>query len=221
MTARDRKGEHRGMAVVIRNAGITVAASLLLAGCVSLGSKVPDQLITLTSDARAPAGEVRSGAPSESIVVLDPDTDRRLDVTRVPVQVDSSTIAYLKKAVWVEKPARQFRRLLAETIRAQSGRVVVEGKDYEVAGSTVVSGSLVDMGYDAQLQAVVVRYDAVVEDGEGKINARRFEAEVPVASPKPKHVAPALNEAANTVAAEVAEWLEPTDTPETDDAGGD
>ena len=183
------------------------AASVLLAGCVSLGGDVPDQLITLTPDSSAPAGDFAEGEIASALIVLDPDTDRRLDVTRVPVQVNASTLAYLEDAVWVEKPARQFRRLLAETIRARGGRVVVEGSDVEVAGKTVLSGRLVEMGYDAQVQAVIVKYDGMLESGEGTLRSRRFEAEVVGVPAKVAMVAPALNEAANDVAAQVADWV--------------
>ena len=186
--------------------GLVLAATFLLAGCVSLGGEVPDQLIVLTAQERAPAGELGSEA-GEEIVVLDPATDRRLDVARVPVQVDASTVAYLKDATWVEKPARQFRQLLAESIRVQTGRVVMEGGDFEKAGRASLSGRLIDMGYDAGQQAVVVRYDAILEGGDGRLRSRRFESVVPGVRAKASAVAPALNEAANQVAGEVAAWL--------------
>ena len=199
--------EGRGMRLGIGRTGAIAAMGLMLTGCISLGGKVPDQLITLTADETAPAGDLTGGDAANAIVVRDPDTDRRLDVTRVPVQTTPSSLAYLKDAMWVEKPARQFRRLLAETIRAKSGKVVLEGSDSEVSGGTTVSGRLVDMGYDAQLQAVVVRYDAVVETLDGKVRSRRFEAEVPGIPANAANVGPALNEAANEVAAEVADWV--------------
>jgi cholesterol transport system auxiliary component len=148
-----------------------------------------------------------SGAASNAIVVLDPEADRRFDVDRVAVQVTPSNVAYLKDAVWVEKPARQFRRLLAETVRARASRVVIEGSDYEVEGSTVVSGRLVQIGYDAASQAVVVRFDAMVEEKGGAVRSRRFEAEVPGIKAEAAAVAPALNAAANQVAKEAAGWI--------------
>ena len=126
---------------------------------------------------------------------------------QVPVQVDASTVAYLKDASWIERPAREFRRLVAETIRAKSGRLVVEGNDVEVGARLVLSGRLVDMGYDAGSQSVIVRYDALLESDEGAIRSRRFEASVPGVAPNARAVAPALNEAANDVAAQVAEWV--------------
>jgi cholesterol transport system auxiliary component len=181
---------------------------LALSGCVSLGGgKPPESLITLTPDERASAGAMASGAANNAIVILDPDADRSIDVDRVPVQVSASSVAYLKDAVWVERPTRQFRRLLAETVRARAGRVVVEGSDYEVTGSTTVSGRLVQMGYDAASQAVIVRYDAMVEERGGAVRSRRFEAEIPGVAATAAAVGPALNRAANQVAKEAAGWI--------------
>lgn len=185
-----------------------IAALTLIAGCVSLGGgKPPKQLIGLTAQASAPAGALGSGVLGDALVVLDPDTDRRLEAQRIPVQVDDSTIAYLTDVQWVERPARLFRRLLAETIRAQGKRLVLEGSDDEAGAKSSLSGRLIDMGYDARTSSVAVRFDALREDAKGVITARRFEAVVPGVSPKAKAIAPALNKAANDVARQVAEWV--------------
>ncbi|WP_309140957.1 ABC-type transport auxiliary lipoprotein family protein [Novosphingobium sp. G106] len=184
-----------------------LAGILLLGGCVSFGGKPPKQLIGLTATTTAPAGELASTTRGDAIVVLDPEAERRLDVQRVPVQVDDTTIAYLKDATWVERPARQFRRLLAETIRAKGKRLVVEAGDASELGKTTLGGRLLDMGYDARNQSVVVRFDALRSDVGGTVMSRRFEATVTGVSPKTESVAPALNKAANEVAAQVADWV--------------
>lgn len=199
----------RGQTMATRRiaTALALAAAVALGGCVKLGSKVPDQLIRLTPQTAAPAGAIGAGRFADAIVVVDPAADRRLDVQRVPVQVDAATVAYLKDATWVEKPARQFRRLLAETIRAKGGRLVVEGDDYDVAGRIVLSGRLLDMGYDVASRSAVVRFDALRENADGSVQSQRFEATVPGVAPKANAVAPALNRAANEVAAQVAEWV--------------
>ena len=184
-----------------------LAGVLLLGGCVSLGGKAPKQMISLTPHAMAPAGELAGASLRDALVVLDPEADRRLDVQRVPVQVDDATIAYLKDATWVERPARQFRRLLAETIRAKGKRLVVEAGDASELGKATLGGRLLDMGYDARSQTVVLRFDAMRSDAAGNVVSRRFEATVPGVAPKVEAVAPALNKAANEVAAQVADWV--------------
>jgi cholesterol transport system auxiliary component len=54
---------------------------------------------------------------------------------------------------------------------------------------------------------VVAVYDAVLARQGGGITSRRFEARVPVATTDPASVAPALNQAANQIAAEAASWV--------------
>ena len=83
---------------------VALAMVVVLPGCVSLGGKAPDMLIMLTPDESAPAGPMAGGQADNAIVVLDPDADRRIDVDRVPVQINASSVAYLKDAVWVERP---------------------------------------------------------------------------------------------------------------------
>ena len=124
----------------------------LLAGCVSFGGgKAPDTLFTLTASRSAAAGAAVSGKAESALVVFDPDVDRALAVQRDAVSVDPANVAYLKNALWAERPSRLFGSLLAET--------------------------------------------------------RRFEHRVVVRKPDPERVAPALNDAANAVAGEVADWI--------------
>jgi cholesterol transport system auxiliary component len=186
---------------------IGLAALALLGGCVNLGGKAPKMLIGLTADKVAAAGPIAGGKIGEALVVLDPTTDRRLEVLRVPVQVTSSEIAYLKDANWVERPARLMRRLLAETIRAKGQRLVLEANDDMAGARQTLSGRLIDMGYDARSQSVVVRFDAMRSDSKGSVEVRRFESVIPGISPTPVSVGNALNRAANQVAAQVADWI--------------
>ncbi|MEO5587821.1 MAG: ABC-type transport auxiliary lipoprotein family protein [Novosphingobium sp.] len=186
-----------------------LAAFLALTGCVSFGGgKTPPTLVSLTAASAPAAGSNVRGTLKEALVVAEPETDRRLAVQRIPVQIDDANVAYLQDAQWVERPARLFRSLLAETIRAKSGRLVVEDNQAEATGSTRLGGRLLDMGYDARRQAVVVRYDAIRESAGGVIATRRFEAVVSGIQPKTAFVGPALNQAANDVARQVADWVE-------------
>lgn len=189
-------------------AAMPAALLLALSGCVSFGAqKVPDTLLTLTPTASSPAGTVTTGTSEGAIVVLDPETDRRLSVQRVAVTVDAAQVAYLKQAMWVERPARLFRTLLAEAIRANGSRLVVEDSGAGAGGGTRLAGRLLDLGYDAQARAVVVRYDAIREGPGDLVATKRFEARVENVAPKAREVGPALNAAANDVARQVADWI--------------
>lgn len=181
--------------------------ALALAGCVSLGSEPPPSLLTLSADATAPGGAVVQGNVASAIAVLEPGAPQSINVTRVPVQVNDAEIAYLQDAVWVEKPARLFQRLLAETIRARTGRLVIDAETASLGAATRLQGSLGAFGYDARTSSVVVRYDAVRTGAGDSVETRRFEAVVPGVPAEAAPVGRALNEAANRVAGEVAAWV--------------
>ncbi len=184
-----------------------LAALAALAGCVSFGAEPPESLLTLTPTAEAPAGSSTTGSAAGALAILVPDAPARLDVVRVPVQVDDANIAYLKDAVWVDKPARLFRGLLAETIRTRSNRVVIDSDDPALTPNTQLRGVLRDFGYDARTSSVVVRFDAIREAEGDAIETRRFESVIPGVAAEAGPVGEALNRAANDVAGQVAEWV--------------
>jgi cholesterol transport system auxiliary component len=184
-------------------------AALGLAGCISLGGPPPESLLTLSPAARAPAGSGATAAPERKVIAVRAlDAPAKLDVLRVPVQVSDTELAYLQKAFWVEKPARLFRHLLGETLRAHSGgtALVLDGDETVALATTTLRGTLIDMGYDAPSRSVVVRYDAIRVDAEGKATTRRFEAREDGVAAEARAVGAALNRVANTVALEAAEW---------------
>jgi len=192
---------------MMKRALLPVLLAMSLGGCISLSPKPPEQLLTLTPARSAPAGGDVSGTTAAALAVIEPEAEQRLDVTRVPVQVSESGVAYLKDAVWVEKPTRLFRTLLSETIRAGSSRLVVGEGELGYGAATKLSGRLLDMGYDAATSSVVVRYDAVLQMPGGEVRTRRFESRVSGVAADAVAVGPALNQAANQVAADVAAWV--------------
>jgi cholesterol transport system auxiliary component len=191
---------------MLKRALLPAILALPLAGCLSLGGKTPEQLLTLTPARTAPAGFATTGPANVALAVLEPNTSQRLNVTRVPVQMDDTNLAYLKDATWVEKPTRLFQNLVAETIRARGSRLVIREGDLGQTAVTTLSGELLDMGYDVATASVVVRYDAVLQTPDRQVRTRRFESRVPSAADAVS-VGPALNQAANQVASEVADWI--------------
>ncbi|WP_017664778.1 ABC-type transport auxiliary lipoprotein family protein [Porphyrobacter sp. AAP82] len=187
-----------------------LALALALSGCISLGGEPPESLLTLSPSARAPAGPgVAGGAERAVIAVLPFDTPAKLDVLRVPVAVSDTELAYLQEAYWVEKPARLFRRVVGETIRARGTAMVVDGDDVAGTPGVTLQGTLTEMGYDAATGEAVVRFDAVRIAKDGAVATRRFEAKQSGVTPDARSVGAGLNAAANTVAAQVAEWVAP------------
>lgn len=190
-----------------RPALLALPLLLALSGCISLGGDPPASLLTLSPAATAPAGPGMGTAGAQpAIAVLAIDTPAKLDVLRVPVAVTDTEIAYLQEAYWVEKPARLFRRLVGETIRARGQALVIDGDTATTLATVTLRGTLIDMGYDAATSSAVVRFDAVRTDGEGKVTTRRFEARESGVLPEARAVGAALNAAANRVAGEVADW---------------
>ena len=200
----------------VRALALLIAASMTLSSCVSLGSEVdvPDSLLTLSATANAPAGSgavTGSEGSAGAVAVLTPEVPAKLDLLRIPVTVSDTEITYLKDLVWIEKPARLFRRLLGETLRARSGEagelLILDSDDTPVLADQFVRGTLLDMGYDARSGEVVVRFDAVRSEPQGMVSSRRFEARENVTDAEAEFVGPAINRAANKVAGDVADWV--------------
>jgi cholesterol transport system auxiliary component len=186
---------------------VAAAGVLALAGCISLGAKLPAQLLNLTPAASAAAGSGASGTSDSALAVVDIQAPQKLDVTRVPVTTSGSSLAYLKGAQWVEKPARLFGRLLSDTIRADGKHLVVSGSDAQESAATRLSGTLSAMDYDAAQGAVIVRYDALLRTPDGRIQTHRFESRITGVPARAGPVGDALNHAANDVARQVADWV--------------
>ncbi|HEU4960814.1 MAG TPA: ABC-type transport auxiliary lipoprotein family protein [Sphingomonas sp.] len=185
-----------------------LAPIALLSGCISFGAKPPPSLLTLTPAAPAPIGRTETATPGHTMTVNVPAVPQEIAVQRVPVQATDTSVAYVKDAQWVEEPAKLFARLLADTITAKTDWVVLGNEQTRVDPGTRLTGELRQFGVDAGTHEAVVTYDAaLLRSGATGVEKRRFEARVPVASITAAPVGAALNQAANQVAAEVADWV--------------
>ena len=185
---------------------LAAGTALALSGCFG-GAKVPDTLMTLNSAQSRVAATTRSAGEGEAITVVVPTVPRELQTLRVPVHETEIAVSYLKGVQWVEMPAELFARVLTETIAATTNRVVLDPKQFTFDPGQRLTGTLQRFGFDAGRMEAVAVYDAVLSRQGGGITSRRFEARVPVATVDPASVAPALNEAANQIAAEAASWV--------------
>lgn len=183
------------------------AMALTLGACVSFGGKAPPALLVLTATNAVPNGTAKSGASSDALIVLLPEAPRKLDSNRVPVQIDDSSIAYLKDAVWADKPSRLMQLLLMETIAARTGRLVLNETDAGGKATQYLSGSLLEFGVDAATSEAVVVYDAVRLVRGQTVEKKRFEARKPLSAVEPGPTGTALNEAANEVAGQISDWI--------------
>ncbi|UNK80723.1 ABC-type transport auxiliary lipoprotein family protein [Sphingopyxis granuli] len=183
--------------------------ALLLSGCVSFGGKVPPFLLTLDADAAPAAGEARTASDAATLTILIPAAPQKLRTTRIPVQQDDASVAYVKDAQWVEAPQRLFQRLLSETVAARTNRVVIDEGQYLTAPGEQLAGQLMEFGVDARSNEAIVVYQAMRVGAGGKtVTQRRFEAHEPIGGRiEAKPVGEALTRAANKVASDVGGWL--------------
>lgn len=187
---------------------LALAALAPLAGCVSFGAKPPASLLTLTSAMSVPPGQTQSSAASPTITILVPGAAQAIAGVRVPVQANEISIAYVKNAQWVEPPNRMFARLLIDTVPARTGRIVLSSAQAFSDPGATLSGELRTFGVDAGTNQAVVTFDASLIRTTGKVvEKRRFQARVPVGTIAAAPVGAALNQAANQVAGEVADWV--------------
>lgn len=190
-----------------RNLACLAALSLALTSCVSFGGKAPPSLLVLTAANGVQGGAGQSGSPADALIVLLPEVPRKIDTNRVPVQIDDSNIAYLKDAVWSDKPARMMQMLLMETISAKTGRLVLNEVDAGGKAQQFLSGSLIEFGIDSSAMEAVVVYDAVKLMRGQVVEKKRFEARQTVTAIEPGPAGAALNKAANDIAVEMAAWV--------------
>jgi cholesterol transport system auxiliary component len=179
---------------------------LSLGACVSFETKAPPSMLVLTADNSVTAGAARTASATDALVIHTPEVPRKLDTNRVPVQIDASSIAYVKDAFWADKPARLMQQLLSETVSAKTGHLVLSEVNAGGKAARFISGSLLEFGVDAATNEAVVVFDAVKITRGNPTEKRRFEARRPVAAVEATPVGAALNEAANDVALQIAEW---------------
>ncbi len=185
---------------------IVAVAALSLAACFG-GKKVPPTLLTLTSIAPLPANIARTAAAGDALTINVPVISKQLSTTRVPALVGPTAVAYIEGLQWVESPDKLFQDLLQETVTRTTNRVVLDPRQASLDPGVSLTGTLTRFGYDTATGAVVVRYDgALASAGGGRVATRRFEASVP-ADGTAASVGPALNAAANAVAAQFARWV--------------
>ena len=172
-------------------------------------AKAPVALLTLRASAQ-PSDRTRVADAARTFSVVTPSVPGPLQTLRLPVITKDTELAYLTGATWAEQPNKQFARVLADTI-ASRGVAVLGPRETSIGAKRVLNGQLVDFGLDVRSAAapkVVLRYDALLTGDGGKtIGFKRFDRSIAVGSQAPGEVAAALNEAANQVAAEVADWV--------------
>jgi cholesterol transport system auxiliary component len=191
---------------------LPVALAAALSGCslgglLGGGGKSPSTLQTLTPEAPDPGPATRTAAAGQTVTIAVPVASKELRTVRVPVQLSPTDVQYVTDLQWIDTPDKLFQALLMETVRRTTSRVVLDPNQTGLDPGLIVHGELQRFGYDAQASQVVVVYNASLSTAGGsQVETRRFVAMVP-ANGTGASVGPALNQAANQVALEVAKWI--------------
>jgi cholesterol transport system auxiliary component len=187
--------------------------SLLVAGCSFslLGKAVPPPpyLLSLAPmGANTPeANEGKVIKQGDVITIATPLTSQAIAQNRIPVARDGTALAYIKDAIWIELPARLFQRLLSETVRARTGRPVLDPRQFAMDPGAQLSGHLLHFEVDEIKAEALVVFEATVAGGGKPTRTRRFTARDAVGLIDAKNAGDALNRAANKVAGDVAIWV--------------
>jgi cholesterol transport system auxiliary component len=198
---------NRSMSVLAASMLSLALAGCSLGGLLGGGGKPPPYLQTLTAEAPDPGPMTRTANAGQAVTVAVPVIAKELRTVRVPVQVSPTDVQYVTGLQWVDTPDHLFQRLVAETIRRTTNRVVLDSALTTLDPGLLLSGQLQRFGYDAQTGQVVVEYDGALSTAGGnRVDTRRFVATVP-ADGSAASVGPALNRAANQVAADVSKWV--------------
>jgi len=167
--------------------------------------KPPLTLFTLSPSAPDPAQISRTASAGQAVTIATPVIGKALRTNRVAVEVGPTQVQYVKNVVLVDMPDRLFQQLLEETIRRTTNRIVLDPHQSTLDPGVLVTGELQRFGYDSMSGQVVVQYDAAMWTQNG-VDSRRFTATVP-ADGTAATVPNALNDAANQVATQVAQWI--------------
>jgi cholesterol transport system auxiliary component len=200
----------RATSAMRRTLSLTVLGLALLgtSACVRFGANPPERLLGISTDARIVAGKSTSSPADGALFVELPSVPRAIATQRVAVHDKANSYAYVKDALWVDSPARQFKAMLSETIAARTDKLVLDPGQYPTTTGHVLRGDLVDFGVDGATRTAVVTYDANLLANDGKaILRQRFSASRPLSKIDSTSVAPAISQAANEVAAAVADWI--------------
>jgi cholesterol transport system auxiliary component len=93
-------------------------------------------------------------------------------------------------------------------VTVRTNRVVLSTAQSYQSGSATLTGELRRFGLDAATRSAVVTFDAaLIRTTGGGIEKQRFEATVPVTTIDAAGAGAGLNQAANQVAAQVADWV--------------
>ena len=191
---------------------ILAASSLVLAGCVSLGSsnETPAVVYYVLNDPAPPAVDmpVRAGAPT--LLVLDTATGSFYDTEQLIFSQTPGTRGQYQFARWTERPGKRFAELMRSRLDRLGAYRVAAAGGY-VRGDLLLDSELVEFYHDAVSQPgqvrLVLRAELVDLKRRVLLGRRVFEQHVPLTTYDAAGAAQASNQAISRALDDLTAWL--------------
>lgn len=183
-----------------------LAASLLAAALAASCSSPPPTTYDLTAPRQRVGG---GGFVGGQVVVPEPVTVQTLEADRIVVKDAAGAVSFLSGGQWADRLPRLIQARLIQTFENASRIRAIARPGERVAADYQLNTELRTFHVLAATSEAEVEISAkVVNDREGKIvNARVFQARVPVASIDAATAARALDDALSKVLLDIVRWV--------------
>ncbi|MGY2049965.1 ABC-type transport auxiliary lipoprotein family protein [Methylobacterium sp. JK268] len=179
-----------------------VLATLALGGCGT--GAVPS-----TFDLTALPGAARAGAARRSLVVAEPVGLQPFEADRIIVREPGGALSFLGGGQWADRLPRLIQARLIQSLENTRSLRSVSRPGDKIAADTLLVTEIRAFDIAAGSREAVVDLSAkLVSDSTGAVvNARVFEARVPVAEINAATAANGLDRALTIVLADVVRWV--------------
>lgn len=197
-----------------RSARAVAVASLLLAGCVSVGVGTADSpgiTYYVLEDAR-PAGEKSAAAAKETLAVQSLGADPLTDSTSMLYSQRAGERGVYQLAAWTERPTRRLPQLALQRLQARGAFAAVTQLGQPVATDWLLTLTVEQMFHDVTrtpgAAQLVVRAELIDRRQRAPSASTVFSAAPAVAQANAAAAATAFSEAAAEVIDRLAVWVE-------------
>jgi cholesterol transport system auxiliary component len=188
------------------------ALSLMLAGCINMGSKNagPAVVYYVLDDTVATGDAAPLRADARILLVLDTATGSFYDTDQLIFSRSAGTRGQYQFARWTERPGKRFADLMRARLDRQSIWNVSAAGGY-VRGDVLLDTELIEFYHDATRQPghmqLVLRAELVDLKQRTVLGRRVFEQQVALTTYDAAGAAQASNQAARRTIDELVDWL--------------
>lgn len=176
-------------------------------------------LIKIGNNGPAPQRFTLVGGPATVAAVALPtvrveelDAAAELANSRMAVRVGTQEVRYVTGGIWTDRPARLLRALLADTLQQRSTGLVLSAAQADITPAYRLTGRLIAFqaeapgGVATHIKISTEQLLIIAKTGT-VLASRRFDAREASHSDRPADLADAANTAANSIAAQTADWV--------------